>query len=91
MNLLEELGDELSRYEYYGTTEKLYLKILELAERNKLELENYGNLCLKLGNTYQNLKKFDESLEMFEEAKRHLEGEKERNEVDEHIEEARFL
>jgi len=52
VELLEELGDELTRLKYYGTAEKLYNKIFELEGQSKVNLPNYGQLCLKMGVTY---------------------------------------
>ncbi len=58
MVLLEELGDELVKYGYNDTAEKLYLRIFESSHGQKNQLTNYGELNLKLGKVYFSLKKY---------------------------------
>lgn len=56
--LLEELGDELTKIGRNETAEKLYLKIFDVISNNKVVLPNYGELNLKLGKVYTSLKKY---------------------------------
>ncbi|KRX07149.1 hypothetical protein PPERSA_09363 [Pseudocohnilembus persalinus] len=90
LEILEELGDQLSSKKYWATAEKLYNKILELSEKREQTLENYGQLCQKLGETYESLKRYNESLEMYQEAKDNLEGENEKIKIEQLIENIKY-
>jgi len=78
LSVVEEIADNLVATHNYETAEVLYLKIMEVSEKNQIDIENYGELNLKLGKVYSELKKFHEAVSYYEEALRYLEGENEK-------------